>query len=219
MPPLATETPAKALDYGLRGRIFDVIERVIVMALLGLFLARFAVAPSYHMHDLLIVAAELLVGVFILARRRGPPVNDGIAWSAALIGAGAPLLVVPGGAPVGGDPLISEMIGSLMMTLGFFMNLSAKLFLRRSFGLVAANRGVKVDGPYRLVRHPMYAGYLLTHVGFLLAGFAVWNLWVYLICWAAMIVRIRAEENVLSLDSDYAAYVKAVRFRLIPGVW
>ena len=53
---------------------------------------------------------------------------------------------------------------------GFVLQLSAKLTLRRSFGVVAANRGVKASGPYRLVRHPMYAGYALTHVGFLLAG-------------------------------------------------
>ena len=45
----------------------------------------------------------------------------------------------------------------------------AKLVLGRAFGIVAANRGVKVLGPYCLVRPPMYAGYTLTQFGFLLA--------------------------------------------------
>ena len=38
--------------------------------------------------------------------------------------------------------------------------------LGRSFGIVAANRGVKTRGPYRLVRHPAYFGYLMSYLGY-----------------------------------------------------
>ncbi len=34
-----------------------------------------------------------------------------------------------------------------------------KVLLGLSFGVVAANRGVKIGGPYSFIRHPMYAGY------------------------------------------------------------
>ena len=37
-----------------------------------------------------------------------------------------------------------------------------KLSLGRSFGLMPANRGVVSTGMYRLVRHPIYLGYLVT---------------------------------------------------------
>lgn len=189
------------------------IERLIVLTLLGLFLARFADAPALHLHDWLLIAAELLVGFFVLVRRAGAPVDSFPAWAAALVGTGAPMLVAPTGM------LNLTALGSVLMMAGFFTDLSAKLFLRRSFGLVAANRGVKTDGPYRLVRHPMYAGYLLTHIGFLLAAFSIWNVTVYAVCWAAMIFRIAAEETLLLRDADYAAYAQKVRSRLIPGIW
>ena len=122
----------------------DGFERTVILSLMALFLARFVAAPSHHFHDILLVAAELMVGVFVLIRRHGPPVFDLTAWLAALVGAAAPLMVVPGG-----TPLLPAAIGSALMTTGFFVNLSAKLFLRRSFGIVAANRGVKTEGPMK----------------------------------------------------------------------
>ena len=47
--------------------------------------------------------------------------------------------------------------------------IAGKLTLGRSFGLMPANRGVVSSGIYRFVRHPIYAGYLITHVAFLAA--------------------------------------------------
>ena len=40
------------------------------------------------------------------------------------------------------------------MLIGLYVQISGKLILGRSFGLIAANRGIKVAGPYRIVRHP-----------------------------------------------------------------
>ena len=69
------------------------------------------------------------------------------------------------------------------MMAGLCVNISAKLFLNRSFGIVAANRGIKRGGPYRLVRHPMYFGSILTQVGFVLASFKLTTLALYLVAW------------------------------------
>ena len=65
--------------------------------------------------------------------------------------------------------------GGMLLLLGFGIAVSAKLSLRRSFGVVAANRGVRTGGLYGLVRHPMYLGYFLTHLGFLLTNPVRWN--------------------------------------------
>ena len=105
------------------------------------------------------------------------------------------------------------------MIAGFALQLSAKLTLRRSFGVVAANRGVKANGPYRLIRHPMYAGYALTHIGFLLAGPTLWNLAIYITVLTIAVRRIVAEERVLREDAAYRALVEKVRYRLLPWVF
>ena len=105
------------------------------------------------------------------------------------------------------------------MIAGFALQLSAKLTLRRSFGVVAANRGVKASGPYRLVRHPMYAGYALTHIGFLLAGPSLWNLALYGTVLTIAVRRIVAEERVLREDPAYRALAAKVRYRLLPGLF
>ena len=46
--------------------------------------------------------------------------------------------------------------------VGVSFSLGAKAFLRRSFGIVAANRKVQRGGPYRLVRHPLMLGFLIA---------------------------------------------------------
>jgi protein-S-isoprenylcysteine O-methyltransferase Ste14 len=126
-----------------------------------------------------------------------------------------PLLAV---APQGAS-LLPLVACEAVMVAGFALQFSAKLTLRRSFGVVAANRGVKASGPYRLIRHPMYAGYALTHVGFLLSGPALWNVAVYGATLAIAVRRILAEERVLREDEAYRALAAKVRYRLLPGLF
>ena len=80
------------------------------------------------------------------------------------------------------DPL--PRCGSACCSMaGLLLHLGAKLSLRRSFGIVAADRGIKIEGPYRLVRHPMYLGYMLVHLALLLAGPLWWNATIFALTW------------------------------------
>ena len=99
------------------------------------------------------------------------------------------------------------------------MQVGAKLSLRRSFGIAPANRGVKVDGLYRLVRHPMYFGYLLMHISYLALNPTLANAAIYALGWAAQIRRLLAEEALLGQDPAYAAYMQKVRWHLLPGIF
>lgn len=45
------------------------------------------------------------------------------------------------------------------------------------FGFVAADRGLKTRGPYAVVRHPMYASYLLLQSGYVLRSLSPWTSW------------------------------------------
>jgi protein-S-isoprenylcysteine O-methyltransferase Ste14 len=104
------------------------------------------------------------------------------------------------------------------MLVGLATHAAAKLTLRGSFGIVAANRGVKVGGPYRLVRHPMYLGYIIEWVGFGLLNPDVWNLSLYIVTFGIQLYRMIAEEKLLSRDPVFQAYQARVRYRLIPGL-
>ncbi|KVL07376.1 methyltransferase family protein [Burkholderia sp. MSMB1826] len=115
--------------------------------------------------------------------------------------------------------LIPEWAGGVWQISGIAWQLFAKLSLGRSFGLLPANRGVVSTGAYRFMRHPIYAGYLLSEIGFLLANFSTRNLLTIGIWMLLQIARIVMEERVLSEDADYRAYKTKVRYRLIPGVF
>lgn len=167
-----------------------------------------------HFYAILLVLSEGLVAAFLVFRRSTSEISlRPWDWGIAAAGTFMPLLVMPGGASV------LHPLGPVLILVGTLVHLGAKLSLRRSFGLVAANRGVKRTGLYRVVRHPMYAGYMITHVGFVIAAPAWWNLAVYAGAWGLLVLRILAEERLLCLDSDYVAYTGTVRSRLIPFVF
>ena len=60
-------------------------------------------------------------------------------------------------------------------------------------------------------RHPIYTGYLITHVGFLLAHPTPWNVAVILIADTALILRALMEERVLSADARVSGVLPARR--------
>src|SRR2546423_974037 len=82
-----------------------------------------------------------------------------LAWLAAPIGSFAMLFARP--AAGGLAPVVCELL-QLFGVLLAFVSLAT---LGRSFGLVAANRGVKTGGPYRLVRAPAHTAALIASPG------------------------------------------------------
>ena len=78
---------------------------------------------------------------------------------------------------------------------------------------------MKTGGAYRYVRHPMYFGYMISHIGFLLLSPSLWNLAVYAVGWACLILRVTFKERLLSEDAAYQDFKRSVRYRLIPGVY
>ncbi len=145
----------------------DTIERFVVA--IGFFVLAWRYVPvilaTGSIISILLLASESMVVVFVLFRRNTQQISRRPGdWFVGLLGTTAPLFAIP----YSGTALVPVGIVWVLMVAGFGLQLAAKLTLRRSFGVVAANRGVKISGPYRLVRHPMYAGYILTHIAVLL---------------------------------------------------
>ena len=194
----------------------DWAERLAIAALYAWFASKvMASALSGHWYDGLLLASETALVVFVLLRRHTEHVSrKPHEWLLAAAATTGPLLVAPSG-----EPLIAGAVCGALMFLGLLVQVSAKVTLARSFGIVPANRGVKIEGPYRFVRHPMYAGYLLTHVGFLLAHPTAWNAAVYAVSLGLQVMRLLAEERLLGQDPKYVAFRGSVRWRLAPGIF
>jgi protein-S-isoprenylcysteine O-methyltransferase Ste14 len=168
-----------------------------------------------HLTGLLLLASESLVVVLTVIRRPALVVDR--STSARIITAvsvSGPLLV-----RAGGSPLAPDGATVAILAVGCAIVVVGKLSIGRSFGLMPANRGVVVRGPYTLVRHPIYAGYILTHVGFLLAHLTWVNAGLILVADSALIIRALAEERVLARDQTYREYCERVVWHLVPWVF
>ena len=106
---------------------------------------------------------------------------------------------------------LSVQLAGLALWVWAFANLS------RSYGIVAANKGLVTSGPHPLVRHPLYAACLVGGLG-LMQSFSFRNLLVDTIAVALQLVRITAEERHLA-SHEYAFYGDRVRWRLVHGIW
>jgi protein-S-isoprenylcysteine O-methyltransferase Ste14 len=209
-----TATAAGRAPWAL---VLDGGERLLVLGLYGWFLMRLATsyAAGAGIGNLILMVSEGLVLVFFVIRRRTTEISRHPGeWCLALAATCLPALVAPGG-----DAAWMPGAAATVMLIGIFVQLHAKVTLARSLGLVPAHRGLKTSGPYRFVRHPMYAGYLLAHLGFLALNPTWWNLAVYALCYSLQVPRVFAEERFLGRDPAYREYQARVRYRIVPGVF
>jgi protein-S-isoprenylcysteine O-methyltransferase Ste14 len=199
--------------------VLDLAERAFVSALFFSFVYRMlsGFSGALNVIILLLILGETLPFVYIVLRVPSITLSQRPTdWIFGILGTVMPLLVVP---VHGVPPLIPVMVSFGVMVAGLSLQIMAKLVLGRAFGIVAANRGVKVFGPYRFMRHPIYAGYTLTQVGFLSAMPSATNALLYATALAMQVVRIFREERVLRDDAGYRAFAARVRYRLLPGVF
>ena len=165
----------------------------------------------------MLVISEILPVVLIMLHPLSPTLSlKPFDWIVGLLGSAFPLLVRGGGALA---PVIPIQFCLAIVIAGLFIQIMAKLALGKSFGLIAANRGVKSSGFYRFVRHPIYAGYLTAHVGVFLSTPSLRNALLYLGSTTLLVIRIYREERVLRQDARYRAFADNVRYYLIPGVY
>jgi protein-S-isoprenylcysteine O-methyltransferase Ste14 len=154
---------------------------------------------------------------FLFVVRRPPLMTSArpLAWISASLGAFAMLAARPVASPNAGPFAAFE----LLQLAGFAIVLVALGALGRSFGIVAANRGIKTAGLYSFVRHPAYTGYLVSYLGYVAENPSLRNVVLLAVGTAAQLVRIGEEERTLCLDQAYRSYLARVPRRLIPYLY
>jgi protein-S-isoprenylcysteine O-methyltransferase Ste14 len=86
--------------------------------------------------------------------------------------------------------------------------------------VVEAGQPVVSNGPYAIVRHPMYAGVILFVLATPLALGSYFVLPMFLLVIPVLAFRLIDEEKVLRRDlAGYEEYCQHTRFRLVPGLW
>jgi protein-S-isoprenylcysteine O-methyltransferase Ste14 len=191
----------------------DATERFLIVVLA----MAFAVAAwrATHQWNRLMIIPEAMTVLFVLFRRQAVSVSTyPVDWALGVLGTMFALLARPGG-----EPLAPEVACAAVILAGTLISVSAKLSLNTRFALAPANRGIQPSFAYALVRHPMYAGYIVADVGFALLNPTPRNLMVYAGSWGLLVARIYREERWLSQDDAYVSYSKSVRWRLFPGVY
>jgi protein-S-isoprenylcysteine O-methyltransferase Ste14 len=108
------------------------------------------------------------------------------------------------------------VLGGILMT---FWVLKVNRFAARTIQVEAEQRVIS-EGPYRVVRHPMYLGMCVI---WLFSPFALGSYWscpVFALLIPLMVLRLLNEEKVLRHElAGYAEYCAHTHFHLVPFVW
>ena len=87
---------------------------------------------------------------------------------------------------------------------------------------IQEDRGQTVirQGPYQIVRHPGYAGFIPAFFGMGLALGSWLAFGMMVVSALLLILRTALEDHTLHQELEgYAEYAKEVRYRLLPGIW
>ena len=215
---IALNLPAngRALDWSLQARLLgDLAARAGIIVLFSVMAVRFGsdFLETGRVTGLFLLLSETLVVVLTLVRRSAATVDRSIkARLLTIVSIMGPPLLIPGAAAA----LAPELTTVSISIAGLSIVIAGKITLGRSFALLPANRGIVSKGVYGVVRHPIYLGYLVTHVAFLVASPSLFNLGALLVADAALLARAVCEEKTLALDPEYRAYQQRVRWRVAP---
>jgi len=121
--------------------------------------------------------------------------------------------------PAVNQHLIAPELAVAVQAAGFTAMIFSLLSLGRSFGVIPANRQLKLSGAYKWVRHPLYTSELVFYTGFLLGQVTLRNGVFVLLIFAGQFWRAAAEERLLRRDPEYQSYLLRVRYRFLPGIF
>ena len=121
-------------------------------------------------------------------------------------------------------PEIGQYLAALTIAGGYGLAVWAMVENRffSSVARIQKDRGQEVvtTGPYRIMRHPSYAGAVLASLALPIMLDALWALIPAMLMTVTLVVRTALEDQMLRTELEgYQRYAEKTRYRLIPGVW
>jgi Putative protein-S-isoprenylcysteine methyltransferase len=117
-----------------------------------------------------------------------------------------------------GVPLVPSVVTNGLAVASGAVLIYARLSLGRNIGFVPAQRVIVTTGAYRFVRHPIYTGAFMALLAFVLRAYSPLNLAMAATSIVLFMVKSIIEERFLRDDPEYAAYLRRVRWRWVPGI-
>jgi protein-S-isoprenylcysteine O-methyltransferase Ste14 len=220
--------------------IVQLLLFIVVVPLLPLLISR-----QWDWWEAWVYALIVIVGFVIsraLAARKHPDLlaerarfmdhEDTASWDkvlAPLVGLGGGLIPLVAGL----DALFNwsltfslplKLVALAVFVAGYALGAYALMENRYFSGTVRiqTERDHKVvsSGPYRWVRHPGYAGALLSYLATPIFLDAAWAFLPVLFLGTVLVIRTALEDQTLQNQlAGYSDYAQKVRYRLLPGVW
>jgi protein-S-isoprenylcysteine O-methyltransferase Ste14 len=178
----------------------------------------------------------------VLAARRNPDIIAERARSMELEGAkswdkilspmlafGSLIILIVAGADKGFGwttpfTLNAKLVALLVIILGFVFGSWAMVENKFFSGVVRiqTDRGHRVvtTGPYRIIRHPGYAGALWTYLALPILLDSLWAFIPAVLLLGILVLRTSLEDRTLQAElPGYKEFTQKTRYRLFPGIW
>lgn len=108
---------------------------------------------------------------------------------------------------------LGSMVGTWAMVVNRFFSSHVRIQTDRGHSVVNA-------GPYRVVRHPGYAGSILAWIAAPVFFSSYWVAIPSIVVITLTIIRSSLEDRTLQEElPGYREYTERVRYRLLPGIW
>jgi protein-S-isoprenylcysteine O-methyltransferase Ste14 len=221
---------------GARLLIFGRLLPAIFFALFGYFQLQRFIADVHTLHHPVEIGAVLssplpaalyllfcTIPVFIYVGRPAPRARNGRALPRVAALTGTLIMLVVGALPHGPTLYVPPAwlggVSTAISIVGFTLAVYGLLYLRRSLSIIPEARRLVTGGPYRVVRHPLYAAEIMATFAFVLVNPGALPLVVFAPFVATQLLRSRYEERLLiETYPRYTEYARTTR-RLIPFVW
>src|SRR5262249_56271093 len=105
-------------------------------------------------------------------------------------------------------------VSAALGVAGLLLALVATATLGRNLGVLPAVRGLTTRGVYAVVRHPMYAAYMLLFIAYVAREPSARNTALAVAACALLVVRLLTEGALLGRHVDYQAHPPRGAWRL-----